>query len=196
MLVVIPAFTLLLATAAERPRARRRRRLAPPDLRWLDLQGHATDLFIWGVDDDFIAFILELSERSGVPPLLGGNAARTMERRLARAVPGATLDVDPESGFWSIRFDDWLLKTEPWCTSCLIGSGHPPPIPPFTGQRLPLYLLEARRRRMAHEGSSVPHEATHLVTEIWLPATHLRPNPMGLDYDAVQLTLWKLRGTQ
>jgi hypothetical protein len=144
---------------------------------------------IHGVDHDLITWIVDTAERPGTPPMLDEKATTKMRKTLTD-VEGAELSVDPETGWWSVRHDRWLVQAEPWSSSCLMG--RPDPIPAYTGQRVKMYRLEAARRRRTPPHEGVPEGAELLLTEIWLPASPLRPNPLGLDYDVVQLTVWRL----
>lgn len=190
MLPVLPVFTLLLATAADRPRARRRRKLRPPDTRWLDLRSHARDLALAGVEEDLLAWIVGTAERPGLPPLLDDDSSKKMRKTLS-SVEGAKLDVN-DDGRWSVHQNNWLVRAEPWSSERLIGG--PDPIPGYTGQRVELYRAEAARHRSSPPHHGVPGDAELLLTEMWLPAAPLHPNPTGLDYDVVQLTVWRLTG--
>jgi hypothetical protein len=190
-MIWIPFITLLLATASDSG-ARRRRRLAPPDWRWFDLQYHATDLVMAGMSYDLMEWLIELGQRAGVPPLLDGAGLERMRRSL-RDVPGARVIVDRHTGFWSVRQGDWLVVTEPWSSACLIGMpGVPAEIPASTGDRVALYRCEAERRRRV-TGEGVPLGAQRMLADLWLPASYLRPNPLGLDYNVVQVSVWKVK---
>jgi hypothetical protein len=153
----------------------------------MDLQESAGDMVVAGMDYDLVDWLISMAERSSFPALLDNRGLDRLQQSLLH-IPGARVEVDPETSFWRVRHGNWLIATEPWGTECLVGQVRGE-IPSSTGKQLPLYHAEAGRRRSC--GIAVPRGADWYVAELWLPAAPLRPNPLGIDYKAVQVGVWR-----